>query len=64
MLIERFQFRLHVWNIFFFKMKQIKYYTHSSISQKKLSDLAILSIKYFYRNIDFQSLVNKFLERK
>ena len=35
------------------------------MSQERLSDLAILSIEIeLLRNIDFESLVNEFLEKK
>ena len=49
----------------FSKLKLIKSYLRSTISQERLSDLAILSIeRELLRNIDFESLVNEFLEKK
>ena len=49
----------------FSKLKLIKSYLRSTMSQERLSDLAILSIeRELLRNIDFESLVNEFLEKK
>ena len=49
----------------FSKLKLIKSYLRSTMSQERMSDLAILSIeRELLRNIDFESLVNEFLEKK
>ena len=49
----------------FSKLKLIKIYLHLTMSQSRLSDLAILFIESeFVKNIDFDDLIDKFVSLK
>lgn len=56
---------LHLLKEVFSKLKLLKFYLRSTMSQDKLNSLALILIEnIFFKNLDYEQIINDFAKKK